>query len=401
MGNLSVSRRQFLEGGALSAAGLAAAGLLASCASNQSAETGNANTESEGNTAAESTAPELQTTSETVESDILIVGCGGAGLMAAYAAGKAGAKNVLVIGNCPSITDNNGNMVSGTCAVETPELNELGQEFSIEDLFARMIDFAHWSVNALLLRNCVSIMPETIQIFKDMGVEFTLGADRYSIGFMDVHLFATPDKSQIFQKYLEDNFGTQFRFGVEAHHAIMDGEKFAGVQAEDEDGNIIDFKAKATCLACGGYIANPDMLAQVYGDMPIVASSTPYQTGYGIKIGQEAGGFWENSHGMGMNDIFGSTTELGFNLGEPLLGCAFYGGLIVNQIGKRFVNEYMLANASMAGGGEATLHAERYYAIFGNDIIEGLKTQGYYQLIGSPEFWVSGMLLLPKSCSSL
>ena len=208
-----------------------------------------------------------------------------------------------------------------------------------------------------------------------------------------MHLFGTENKSAVFQKHLEDAYGVQFRFSTEAKHALMEDGACVGVQAEDEDGKVIDFKAKATLLACGGYIDNPDMLKEVYGDMTIVASSTEWQKGLGVKIAQEAGAFRESTHGLGMNDIFGSTEELGFNLGNPLLGAAFYGGLIVDEHGKRFMNEYMLANESMAGGGEATLHVKQYYAIFGQRVIDALKEQGYYQIIGSPEFWVSGMLL--------
>ena len=388
-----ISRRSFIGGGMAGAAGLVAAGLLSSCSPGSQATTEQSATEGE--------AAQIKTADETVESNILIVGSGAAGLMAAYEAGKAGAENILVIANCPSIEANNGNMVSGTAAVETPYTEAAGQDYSIEQLFDRMVNFAHWTVNARLLKTCVELLPGNIDIFDELGIELTLGADRYSIGFEEVHLFGTENKSAVFQKHLEDAYGVQFRFSTEAKHALMEDGACVGVQAEDEDGKVIDFKAKATLLACGGYIDNPDMLKEVYGDMTIVASSTEWQKGLGVKIAQEAGAFRESTHGLGMNDIFGSTEELGFNLGNPLLGAAFYGGLIVDEHGKRFMNEYMLANESMAGGGEATLHVKQYYAIFGQRVIDALKEQGYYQIIDSPEFWVSGMLLYGQPLEDL
>lgn len=389
-----MSRRRFIEGGVVGATGLVAAGLFSGCAP--------ANQAGAEDDAASKEEPEaLKTADETVESDILIVGSGASGLMAAYEAGKAGAKNILVIANCPSIEANNGNMVSGTAAVQTPYTDAIGQDYTVEQLFDRMVSFAHWTVNARLLKTCVDLLPGNIGIFDELGIELSLGADRYSIGFEEVHLFNTENKSAVFQKHLEDAYGVQFCFSTEAKHALMENDACVGVQAEDADGKVIDFKAKATLLACGGYIDNPDMLKEVYGDMTIVASSTEWQKGLGVSIAQEAGAFRESTHGLGMNDIFGSTEELGFNLGNPLLGAAFYGGLIVDQHGKRFMNEYMLANESMAGGGEATLHVERYYAIFGQRVIDALKEQGYYQVIGSPEFWVSGMLLYSQPIEDL
>ena len=390
-----MSRRRFIEGGVAGAAGLVAAGLFAGCSPAASSDAAEEDSESQTASA------ELKTAEETVETDILIVGSGAAGLMAAYEAGKAGAENILVIANCPSIEANNGNMVSGTAAVETPYTEAAGQDYSIEQLYDRMVSFAHWTVNARLLKTCVDLLPGNIRIFDDLGIEMSLGADRYSIGFEEVHLFQTENKSAVFQQFLEDEYGVQFRFSTEAKHPLMEGDACAGVQAETDDGKVIDFKAKATLLACGGYIDNADMLKEVYGDMTIVASSTEWQKGLGVRIAEEAGAFRESTHGLGMNDIFGSTEELGFNLGNPLLGAAFYGGLIVDQHGKRFMNEYMLANESMAGGGEATLHVKQYYAIFGQRIVDALKEQGYYQIIGSPEFWVSGMLLYSQPLEDL
>ena len=77
------------------------------------------------------------TADETIETPILIVGAGAAGMMAAYEVGKAGVK-ALVISNSPSASATNGAVVSGTCAVETSYTEEIGQTYSLDDLYKRM-----------------------------------------------------------------------------------------------------------------------------------------------------------------------------------------------------------------------------------------------------------------------
>lgn len=387
-----MTRRDFMKGMAATAVSAAAVGMLG-CSS----DNGGGQADSSAQTmasAAETGAAANKEIAETIEKDIVIVGCGAAGMLAAYEAGKAEGGEILVISNSPNASSTNGSMVSGTCGVETPYTKAANETMTVEGLYDRMISFAHWTANARLLKTCVEMLPGNIDIFDEMGIELALAGDRYSIGFQEVHLFGTENKGDVMQKYIEDHYGVEFMFGTEAEELVMDGEKCTGVIAANEDGEYIQINAKAVLLACGGYIANEEMLKEVYGDMEIMALSTAWQTGKGIKMAEAAGAFRESTHGMGMSDIVGANKKAGFNLGENmLLGAALYGSLLVDQYGKRFMNEYMLANESMAGGGEATLHVSKYYAIYGQKVMDALKEMGYYEYIGSPEFWVSGFLL--------
>ena len=63
---------------------------------------------------------------------------------------------------------------------------------------------------------------------------------------------------------------------------------------------------------------------------------------------------------------------------------AFYGGLLVNPDGKRFMNEYMLAQEPLSGGAEAPPHQQRYYAVFSGKVVDSMKETSYYESIGKP-----------------
>ena len=43
----------------------------------------------------------------------------------------------------------------------------------------------------------------------------------------------------------------------------------------------------------------------------------------------------------------------------------------------------------MSGGGEATLHEQRYYAIFSGNVVASMKETSYYESIGKPAVWTS------------
>ena len=79
------------------------------------------------------------TPDETSEADIVIVGAGCAGMMAAYEAGKAGVEKIIVVSNSQSALDTNGSMVSGTSAVETSYTKDAGETETIEQMFEQTI----------------------------------------------------------------------------------------------------------------------------------------------------------------------------------------------------------------------------------------------------------------------
>jgi fumarate reductase flavoprotein subunit len=332
---------------------------------------------------------------ETVECEILVVGAGAAGMFAAYAAGKEGAR-VTVISNSSDASTTNGSMVSGTSAVETKYVEEFGQtDVTTGDLFQIMYNFSHGMLNARLLKTCVDMQPGNIDIFDEIGIGMTVGLDRYDIGVVNVHIFdreAPNSKGQTLEDFITANFGAEFIYNTEAAEPILEAGALIGIKAVS-DGKVIDYKAKAVVLACGGYIANAEKLMDSFG-CEIVPLSTPTQTGKGIAIAEAAGAFRENIDGLGLSDIHAATKSLGFNLFNPITTPAFYGGLLVAPDGRRFMNEYDLAMASMSYGGEPLVHVQKYYAVLDE---AGMRSHaqegGYYAYAGSPECWVSGMIL--------
>ncbi len=383
MGEKGLSRRNFLAGAATGIIGVAGAGMLASCAAPSKAGEGQAASEDQATESA------LKEATSTRDVDIVIVGSGAAGCMAAYEAAQLGVGSVLVVTKSGNATDSNFNVITGTCAVETEGTKSIGQDYSLEDMYQRMITFAHWTVNAKLLRDCVMMLPENITILQEMGVETAILGDRYNAGFTCVHGFVTQNKGVPVEETLL-GMGVEFLYDTPATHILMQDGKAVGVQCEQGD-DVINVNAKAVLVCTGGYMANEEMLKQVYGNVTLCNMGSEKNTGDGQRMVLEVGGVEDRIHGLGMNDIYGMNAKSTISVfdANPFMQLAFYGGLVVNPDGKRFMNEYMLAQEPMSGGGEATLHQQRYYAIFSGKVVDSMKETSYYESIGKPAVWTS------------
>lgn len=377
---LKLSRRNFLAGSAAALLGAAGAASLAGCAPAAKDDEKLADT---GET------PALKEPTTTRDADIVIVGSGAAGCFAAYEAAKAGAGSVLIVTKSGNATDSNFNEITGTASVETAALKEAGETYTVNDMYERMINYAHWTVNARLLRQCVSLLPSNIDIFDEMGVETMVLGDRYNFGFLNVHGFTGKNKGVNFEEGLTA-LGVEFLYDAPATHILMEDGRAVGVQCESGS-DVINVNAKAVLVCTGGYLANEEKMAAEYGGCKVVSMGSLNNTGDGERIVLEAGGVAERIRGLGMNDIYGMNEKSTISVfdANPFMQLAFYGGLLTDPAGKRFMNEYMLAQEPMNGGGEATLHEKCYYAIFSENTVNAMKDAPYYQNIGAPAVWTS------------
>ena len=376
-----LTRRNFLAGAAVSLFGMAGAASLAGCApAPQAADTTDL---------ADTGAASLKEPTETREADIVIVGSGAAGCFAAYEAAQAGVGKVMIVTKSGTATDSNFNEITGTSSVETALLKEAGETFTVDQMYEHMMNYAHWTVNARLLRQCVSLLPSNIDIFDEMGVETMVLGDRYNFGFLNVHGFTGKNKGENFEAGLTA-LGVEFLYDAPVTHVLMEDGKAVGVQCECGR-DVINVNAKAVLVCTGGYLANEEKVREEYGGTFVVNMGSLKNTGDGERMVLEAGGVADRIRGMGMNDIYGMNVKSTISVFEanPFMQLAFYGGLLTDPKGNRFMNEYMLAQEPMNGGGEATLHEKCYYAIFSENTVNAMKESPYYQNIGSPAVWTS------------
>lgn len=149
--------------------------------------------------------------------------------------------------------------------------------------------------------------------------------------------------------------GAKLLTETQAEHLIIENGEVKGVVAQRKDGSTVTVHAKAVILTAGGFGANTKMV-QKYNTYwqeiadDIATTNSPAITGDGIKLGQEAGA-----------DLFGMGFIQLMPVSDPETGELFTGlqtppanFIMVNQEGKRFVNEFAerdtLAKAAIANG---------------------------------------------------
>jgi succinate dehydrogenase/fumarate reductase flavoprotein subunit len=121
--------------------------------------------------------------------------------------------------------------------------------------------------------------------------------------------------------------GVQIRYETGATNLVVDGDSVVGVSWKKftETGAV---RAKAVVIAAGGFVMNPDMVAQFtpkLAEKPFVLGNT-YDDGLGIRLGESAGAATKH-----MDQIFITAPAY-----PPSI---LLTGIIVNKEGKRFVTE--------------------------------------------------------------
>lgn len=383
-----IDRRGFLKGSALAALGFASVGALAACSPQQNATAG---TDASTSTAAEE--EEAFVADETVDTDIVIVGCGAAGFMAAIKAAQAGAK-VTVLEKGANYSAPNGIYVSGPFAVGTDVLINKpgGTTLTIDDAFTHVMDYSHWTPNPALMRRCLEVSKDAVAELESIGYEFKEVNFRFETPFMGekggFHLI-TNDSDQR-AKMWEDALnasGADVHFSTAATSIVMDGEKAVGVNALESGRTKVTYNAKAVILASGGYLGNRDLQDRFLKTrkLNVARGGESLCTGDTIiaaeKVGAalektfgycpcEYGGTHEKASRPAKQDKFDQNTAFKFGL---------YGGLLVDAEGKRFINEGLLCDYPMSYGSEQILKNSPWYAVVDQAYVDAMSTQGLYE----------------------
>ncbi|HET6731899.1 FAD-binding protein [Mycobacterium sp.] len=124
-----------------------------------------------------------------------------------------------------------------------------------------------------------------------------------------------------------DELGVQIRYETGATALIQDDDAVVGVTWKNfNDTGAV--RAKAVVIAAGGFVMNPDMVAEYtpkLAEKPFVLGNT-YDDGLGIRLGESVGGATKH-----MDQIFITAPAY-----PPSI---LLTGIIVNKLGQRFVTE--------------------------------------------------------------
>lgn len=330
---------------------------------------------------------------EIKDVDICVIGCGGSGFMASITAGKLGAK-VLTVEKASSVAGVNGIKVSGPFAVDTSVLHakEGGTTLEVDEVFQHVMNYTHWTPNPSLIHRCLEESKNAVENLVGIGYEMKEANFRFETPFIGekggFHLItnALEDRVELWNKALEDA-GVEVLFNTAATGLIMDGDKAVGVTAKKDDGTNVTINCKAVIIASGGYLGNRDLQEKFLKtrNLNAAAGGNSLCTGDGIMMAEDVGatlcktfGFCPCEYG-GTNQKASRPAKQDKYDQNYAFKFGLYGNLLVDQEGKRFINEGLLCDYPMSYGSEQIILNAPWYGIVDQAYVDAMTTQGLYE----------------------
>lgn len=275
---------------------------------------------------------------EDTDTDIVIIGAGGAGLTSAIEATNSGAK-VIVVEKNGFMGGNTNYATGGMNAAGTKYQEAEGIKDSPELFYEDTMKGGHNLNNPELLRTLTEKSAETLYWLESLGAD--LSEVGISGGQSVNRLHKAPGGMPV-GTHLMDVFGKQVkelgidvRLNTKAVEILSEGNKVTGIKVDTKNGDSYNINAKAVILASGGFGANPEMI---------------------VKYKPELEGFGTTNQPGATGDAFPMVEKLDVSLTDmeqiqthptvvPKInemiteGIRGDGAILVNHIGERFINE--------------------------------------------------------------
>jgi fumarate reductase flavoprotein subunit len=245
------------------------------------------------------------------------------------------------------------------------------------------MDYTHWRVDANLVRKYFGNSAATIEWLEDMGVEFAGAYKYFPKSEATWHIVAVNggigrNGGAIMNKCMMEKakeLGVEFYLETPVKTILTDADgKVCGLIAVDKTGEEIEVSAKAVIVACGGAGDNPEMIKERIGytfGEDLFSFAIPGLKGEGIKMAMEAGAATTD---MNVEMIYVLPHS---DFGPDCIPATFMQpNLMLNQSGKRFINEEEMQNTTFTGNAITCQKGKVGYSIFDTSILKGYKRNG-------------------------
>ncbi len=297
------------------------------------------------------------------ETDVIVIGCGVAGMTAALSALESGASTINIERSTFEERGGNSRWTEANLMIKTNqeelelmdwfwELYSMNTGFNVEPDFIKEMasDYENWHPNA---KTAPILDPELLQTFGDNVVPTLEWLKNYGIRVnTNDHVFPSFVPVMSFSQIsggglaviesltpaIEEK-GGKFLCETTAIALLQDDMgRVCGVKATGKNNEPVEIKGKAVILASGGFEGNPQMLAQYLGGksrhMKPVAKGGYYNKGEGLKMALDLNaapaGDWSDCHRQMVDPRSPQPEAL-----VDIWPC----GILVNQWGQRFMDE--------------------------------------------------------------
>lgn len=309
---------------------------------------------------------------QSLKADIVVIGSGASGLVAALTAAEGGAK-VIVFEKMP-YPGGTSNYPGGIFAVESEMQRMRNIRITRDEAFQMIMEYNHWRANAHLVRAIVDKSAATIEWLQKQGVEFLEPAAIYPGGARTWHLLKGRGAAMIKVLLVRaEEKGVAIHLAMPVQEIVKDERnRPTGVIARDKDGKAAEVEARAVIIATGGYANDREMIKKYSGfdlEGNLFSAGNVNKTGDGIKMAWKMGAAAE---GLGVLQLTGgSPVGPGIRQGGHLAAASSQPYLWINQEGVRFCDESIAYNFTFAGNAVSRQKGGYAFRVFDE------RTKGY------------------------
>jgi tricarballylate dehydrogenase len=270
--------------------------------------------------------------------DVVVVGCGIAGLSAAIAANQEGAK-VLILEKATKAS-RGGNTKYSNAMMRFPHGPDeyCERSYTKEEFYDDLMRITQGAANPDLAQTFVNQAAETIEWLTSLGVKW-VPPGRTKSGYSRAVSGGGEGLIETLIRYVEGISQIKVNYDTPGRTLLENSQgRVIGVRAQ-RDGSYIDYRCKGVVIASGGFQSNVEMTTKYIGPDAAwyIIRGSRYNTGEGLQmaldIGAQPAGHWGGFH-PGVIDARSSKIECGGT------NINFYPyGIMVNVHGKRFLDE--------------------------------------------------------------
>ncbi|OPX10802.1 FAD-dependent tricarballylate dehydrogenase TcuA [Mycobacterium sp. AT1] len=299
--------------------------------------------------------------------DVIVVGAGNAGYVAAHAAATRG-RSVLLLEKADEATSGgNSYYTAGATRIAHHGIDDLRQwvepdirhdvsevpPYSAEEYAADLVKVTEGRNDPALTDVLVNESADTIKWLVSLGLKYRLMYERQA--------YSRPDGTYLFwgglhvgnvgggEGLIADHRAVAKRLGIETRYEhrvvelLTDGGRVTGVRVETPQGTK-EMRAESVVMTAGGFESDPTWREKHLGTGWANAKvrGTPHNTGdliaAAMDVGASAGGDWSTCHSVQW-DAFLPGNESNRELTNRLTRQSYPLGIIVNTLGERFLDE--------------------------------------------------------------
>ncbi|MEE3662450.1 FAD-dependent oxidoreductase [Brenneria sp. g21c3] len=313
-----------------------------------------------------------------LETDVVVVGFGGAGVSAAVSAAEAGLKVIAL--EKQAIAGGSSNFAEGLFAVQTDQTRKNAVTMTPEEAYRTSMEFNQsYRVNPALVRMYLKESGPTIRWLEKQGVNFyvtQISAHEPRVWHIVEEYGNAHHGAALIKRMAERarELGVTVMYKTPGKKLIYQDGAIKGIEAEDADGNKITILAKAVILATGGF---QDSKEKVKAWTPFDPEKvTPFahlnKTGDGIDMATAVGA---DTTDFGLL-LHPAVTDKGIPLVGDLQAMAWEPNLWVNKYGDRFIDETIVESFAIAGNAIEGQRDSFVWSIFDDDTIKFVEEEG-------------------------